>query len=165
MKSILLITTPQLRLGLGILLMIILTSCSVTKPTASNVIEPEHNFAFDFIESEDLSAILKQAKAQNKLVFVDVYTTWCLPCKMMDRDVFTHKETADAINSKFISYRVDAEQDNGLIVSFNYDVTKFPTLLFLDAEGEVLERKEGAAYHEELLALAQSALTQREMGD
>jgi thioredoxin-related protein len=84
---------------------------------------------------------------------------------MMDEEVFTHQETADIINKDFVSYKVDAEKNNGPIISFNYDVTKYPTLLFLDSKGRVLERKDGAVYHRELLTLAKNALDQVTIGD
>ena len=141
------------------------SSCNSSQKITKKEIIPVENYAFDFVAAKDLKSVLQQAGRENKLVFVDVYTTWCLPCKMMDQDVFTHQETADEINKNFISYKVDAEKENGLIVSFNYDVKQYPTLLFLDAEGKVLERKDGAAYQSELLSMAQSALDQVVIGD
>ena len=32
--------------------------------------------------------LLAEAKKQNKPIFVDIYTTWCRPCKVLDKDVF-----------------------------------------------------------------------------
>ncbi|MDF1698458.1 MAG: thioredoxin family protein [Saprospiraceae bacterium] len=150
------------------LMLIALASCKTAKEAviiAPSAPTPINSFAFNFVQSDNLKSVLKQAKQENKLVFVDIYTTWCLPCKMMDKDVFTHQETADIINKDFISYKVDAEKSNGPIISFNYDVNVFPTLLFLDSNGDILERKEGAAYHREILSLAQSALDKVVLGD
>ena len=133
------------------------SSCNSSQKIVNQEIKPVENYAFDFVAAKDLKSVLQQAERENKLVFVDVYTSWCLPCKMMDKNVFTHQETADKINKNFISYKVDAEKRNGLIVAFNYDVKHYPTLLFLDTEGKVLERKDGAAYQSELLTMARSA--------
>ena len=120
---------------------------------------------FNFVQSDNLASVLKKAESENKLVFVDIYTTWCLPCKVMDQNVFTHQETADVINEDFISYKVNAEKNNGLIISFNYDIIEYPTLLFLDSKGKILERNDGATSQSELLALAKSALDQVVIGD
>ena len=114
-------------------------------------------YAFEFIQSSSLSPVLDQASAEGKLVFLDVYTSWCLPCRMMDEDVFTHEATADVINENFISYNVDAEKENGPDLATLYGVRSYPTLLFLDPKGRVLERKDGVAYYKEFLALAESA--------
>lgn len=118
----------------------------------------ENPFAFDFVQSDLLTTVLDQAKDEKKLVFVEIYTDWCLPCKMMEEDVFTHEETAAVINKDFISYRVNAEKGEGPDINVIYEVKSYPTLLFLDDRGNVLTRKKGAAYHTELLGLANSAV-------
>lgn len=154
-----------LNFGYLIAIVILLVSCGGSKKIVDSSPTPVNEYAFDFVDSDNLASVLKQAKRENKLVFVDVYASWCLPCKMMDKDVFTHEETADIINKDFISYKVDAEKSNGPQLSFNYDVMAYPTLLFLDTNGKVLEKKEGAAYHRELLSMARSALDQVMVGD
>lgn len=138
--------------------MFLIQSCIGSKDLSRQDEIKKNNFAFDFVESNKLQSVLDLAASENKLVFLDVYTTWCLPCQMMERDVFTNKTTANAINKDFISYKVDAEKSNGLNVAFQYNVSKYPTILFLDAQGNVLEREEGAVYHTKLLSMADSAL-------
>ena len=54
-------------------------------------------------KKDDWSAILAQAKAEDKLIFVDAYTTWCGPCKKMDRDVFPQMEVGSFYNAMFIN--------------------------------------------------------------
>jgi thioredoxin-related protein len=54
---------------------------------------------------------------------------------------------------------VDGEKGNGANLALLYQITVYPTLLFLDGDGKVLVRKEGAAYHTELRALAEEALS------
>ena len=112
----------------------------------------------DFVNSDKLTPILEMASSKNKLVFVDFYTTWCLPCKLMDEDVFTDKAVSALMNDNFISYKVNAEKDNGPNLALVYQVNVFPTLLFLDKDGKVLVRKEGAAYQTEMKSLAEEAM-------
>ncbi len=118
-----------------------------------------------FTKSDKLMPILADAKEQNKLVFVDFYTTWCLPCKLMDEDVFTDEDLANYMNKNFINYKVDAEEVNGANLALLYQVVAFPTLLFLDSEGTVLVRKVGAAYQTELKAMGDQALSEAAMGE
>lgn len=109
------------------------------------------------MKSEKLMPVLEAAKAENKLVFVDFYTNWCLPCKLMDEDVFTDEEFAEYMNANFINYKVDAEKANGPNLALIYQVMAFPTLLFLDGDGKVLVRKVGAAYQTELRSMGEQA--------
>ena len=110
------------------------------------------------MQSDKLMPVLEIAKTENKLVFVDFYTTWCLPCNLMDEDVFTDKELSKFLNDNFINYKVDAEKGNGANLSVLYQIIAYPTLLFLDAEGNVLTRKIGAAYQTEMSQLAEEAI-------
>ena len=115
----------------------------------------------DFVNSDKLTPILEMAGNNDKLVFVDFYTTWCLPCKLMDEDVFTDKSVSALMNDNFISYKVNAEKDNGPNLALLYQVNVFPTLLFLDENGKVLVRKEGAAYQTEFRSLAEEAMANK----
>ena len=45
---------------------------------------------------------LKQAKSENKLVFMDCYTSWCGPCKNMADKVFPQKAAGDYFNPRFV---------------------------------------------------------------
>ncbi|NNF20813.1 MAG: thioredoxin fold domain-containing protein, partial [Saprospiraceae bacterium] len=89
----------------------------------------------------------------------DIYTDWCLPCKMMDEEVFSDKELGKYYRDNFICYKVDAEKANGPDLVFLYDVQVYPTLLFLDHNGRVLIRKKGAAFQSEMYDLADEAMS------
>lgn len=111
-----------------------------------------------FMDAERLSEALDRARAEEKLVFVDFYTTWCLPCKLMDEDVFTDPAFGDFMNERFVSVKIDAEAGNGPNLAALYGVRVYPTLLWVDPDGRVLSRREGAAYQTELKRLGRAAL-------
>jgi len=136
---------------------IIFLSCSGSKKAAVNKTKVA------FTSSSSMSDILEKAEKANKVVFVDIVTDWCLPCKMMDKDVFSDPQIADFMNKNFINYKVDAEKGNGPMVSLVYEVQAFPTLLFVDSKGEVIVKKVGAAYHSELMEMARTALAANEL--
>lgn len=141
------------------LLLLIASACNSSKKVLTEVETPPPPppKGVQFMKSDKLMPVLEAAKAENKLVFVDFYTTWCLPCKLMDEDVFPDEEFGKFMNDNFISYKVDAEKGGGPDLSLLYQVMVFPTLLFLDSDGNVLVRKDGAAYQTELRNLATQA--------
>jgi len=67
------------------------------------------------------------------------------------------------MNENFISYKVDAEKGNGVSLATLYGVQGFPTLLFLDQKGNVLEKKLGAAYQREMYAMGEAAMASMPM--
>ncbi|MCR8666550.1 thioredoxin domain-containing protein [Aestuariibaculum sp. M13] len=84
-----------------------------------------------------LEEALTKAKAENKLVFIDFYTVWCGPCKKMARDIFPLSTVGEMYNKNFINLKLDAEKE-GEAVAKQYNVTGYPTLLYLDTDGKVL---------------------------
>ncbi len=111
-------------------------------------------------------AVAAQAKNPKK-IFVDMYTSWCGPCKMMDRNTFTNKDVITYINANFYAVKFNAEgneviKDNKRTFSnpgYNpakakkrnsqHQFTKYmgvrayPTVLFLGEDGNLINRVKG----------------------
>lgn len=94
---------------------------------------------------------LAQAAKENKLVFLDCYTSWCAPCKWMDKNVFVLKNVADFYNAQFINTKLDMEKGEGIGLRKKYNVQSFPTYLFINAKGEVVHRTGSRMSAEEFL--------------
>lgn len=101
---------------------------------------------------------LAEAKANNKLIFVDAYASWCGPCKRMSATVFTQKEVGDFFNERFLNFKIDMEKGEGPAFGRKYPVRAYPTLLFIDYDGTLVHRQVGAQRVESLLALGEKAL-------
>lgn len=106
-------------------------------------------------------AVELQTKNPKKII-IDMYTNWCGPCRMLDRNTFSNKKLAEYVNSNFYAVKFNAEGNE--IVNFKgqklsnpkYDPAKsrrrnsqhqlaqyfgvrsYPTILFLDEEGQFL---------------------------
>lgn len=98
----------------------------------------------NFIDNDWQKAI-ELAKKEDKLLFVDAYTTWCGPCKWMAKNMFTKNEIADFYNRHFIALKLDMEKGKGKDFATQYGVRVFPTLLFLNPSGEVVHKSVGAS--------------------
>ncbi|MYD46653.1 MAG: thioredoxin family protein [Gammaproteobacteria bacterium] len=106
---------------------------------------------------------LQLADEEEKLVFVDVYTSWCGPCKVMSQTVFPDEEVGEYFNARFVSYKLDAEDMDidGPRISNTYDVRAYPTLLFLNPDGTEIGRGVSGYDIEGLLGLAEDVLNQQ----
>ena len=86
-----------------------------------------------------LDSALVQAAREGKHLFIDGYTAWCGPCKLMDRDVFPLKELGDYINPRFVSLKYDMERDpDGQALAARFGVKAYPTFIILDSNNEML---------------------------
>src|SRR5680860_972774 len=97
--------------------------------------------------------ILEMAKTENKPVFVDAYTTWCGPCKRMSSQIFPQPTVGDFFNDNFINAKIDMEKGEGPSIQNMYSVTAYPTLLFIDSNGELLHKAVGYQNADKLLSL------------
>ena len=85
-------------------------------------------------------AALTKAKDEKKLVFVDIYTTWCGPCKLMDRTTFKDKEVRNLLSESVVAFKIDAEKGEGINIARKYKVTGYPCFLILDSEGKLVSK-------------------------
>ncbi|MEG2340211.1 MAG: thioredoxin family protein [Odoribacter sp.] len=116
------------------------------------------NRSIDFQHIEWKKA-LKLAKKEKKLIFVDCYTSWCGPCKMLAKDVFTQDAVGDFFNQHFVNLKLDMEKDaDGVALKVPFGIKAFPTLVFVDpTTQQVVHRMVGAGSAEWLLAGAKAA--------
>lgn len=147
-------------LSCTLLFALALFSCKTTKEAVIEESEPQYEtgFTFNFVKSSSLYDVVDLAEKENKLVFLDIYTDWCLPCKVMEEEVFTDESLGDFFNQNFISFKINAETSHGSDLQQLYKAEGYPTLLFLDHKGRVLERKKGLTYSRELRDLALSSI-------
>jgi len=104
------------------------------------------------------SEIKAKAKAENKLIFVDAYTTWCGPCKWMAKNVFTNDTVAAYYNSTFVNAKIDMEAGEGKDLAVLYKVRAYPSLLFVDANGDLVHKAVGSAPAADFVQLGKDAL-------
>lgn len=102
-------------------------------------------------ETGTFKEALAKAKKENKILFMDCYTTWCGPCLMMSKDVFPQKKVGDFFNKYFVSIKMDMEKGEGIALREAYKVVSFPTLLFIDANGKEIHKLIGGMYADDLI--------------
>lgn len=102
---------------------------------------------------------LAKAKADDKIIFVDAFTTWCGPCKAMAANTFPHPEVGNFFNENFISLKIDMEKEMGLAFRKQYPVSSYPTLFFIDYDGEVVQKAVGSKSPADLIALGESVIS------
>ncbi|HJV78849.1 MAG TPA: thioredoxin fold domain-containing protein [Paludibacter sp.] len=111
-----------------------------------------------FSKDSLLSDALAKSQKEGKLVFIDCYTSWCGPCKHLSKEIFPLKAVGDFYNSHFINLSFDMEKSEGIKIRTKYAVQAYPTLLFLNAQGETVHVGIGALDANALIELGKTAL-------
>lgn len=114
--------------------------------------------------------IKQKAKAENKYIFVDVYATWCHPCKQMDNLVYPAKSVGDFMNSRFIAIKIQMDTTKNDLPNIKdwystatefkklYGVSAYPTYLFFSPHGKLVHRGSGFEMPDDFVKIAGDAL-------
>ena len=89
----------------------------------------------------DFETALARAGSDRKPVMLDFYTTWCGWCKRLDQTTLADGQVQKAL-AGVVPLRLDAERE-GRELAQRYGVRSFPTIIFLDASGQEIERIPG----------------------
>lgn len=92
---------------------------------------------------EKWTEVLEKAQQEDKFIFVDAYTDWCGPCKRMDREVFTDQQVGTYYNAEFINVKINMEKGEGQSIARKYNVSQYPSFLFISGNGEIQHRAIG----------------------
>ena len=95
------------------------------------------------IIDQDFEKAREIANQENKLLFIDFYTTWCAPCKKMDKWIFQNDTLSQHLANDFVLLRYDAEKDKKFNLSKKHHVNSYPTGIILNSNGYILNRKYG----------------------
>lgn len=93
-----------------------------------------------FEENKSFKDLLALAKKENRLLFLDAYTTWCGPCKLMAKNIFPQEKVGEFYNANFINSKIDMEKGEGIDLAKKYNVRAYPTYLFINGDGELIYR-------------------------
>lgn len=113
--------------------------------------------AIDF-RNGTFKELLAVAEKEDKLIFIDCYTSWCAPCKWMDKNVFVNENVYSFYNSTFINYKIDMEKGEGPELAKKYNVKSYPTYLFINSKGDLVHKSTSRMSVEEFITVGENAI-------
>jgi len=93
-----------------------------------------------FVDLE-YEAALKAAERDEKIVLIDYYTTWCGPCKKLDRTTWKDEKVRAWLEKHTVALKIDAEKQRDL--AKKHRVRAYPTILLLRPDETVVDRLVG----------------------
>lgn len=101
--------------------------------------------------SQDLEGALARAKAEKKLVLVDIYAEWCAQCKELDHKTWPAPEVDAWIRQNAVAVRIDTDKQRPDLAK-KLEVRSYPSVILLDADGKELRRILGFQKPEQMRA-------------
>lgn len=86
----------------------------------------------------DFSTATALAKQSGSLVMLAFETDWCIWCDRLERETFSHQEVWSALDG-VVALKLDAEGD-GKLLAARFGVDAYPTVVFTDGNGDVVDR-------------------------
>ena len=137
--------------------LVLLTTVSAWATGPGDAVKSTAEVGIQFTD-EAWTAIVKKAKAENKIIFLDAYASWCGPCKLLQKNVFTRPEVGELFNKNFINVKVDMERGEGPQLARLFPLEAYPTLFFIEPSGKIVRKVIGYRTPEQLIALGKSVL-------
>jgi thiol-disulfide isomerase/thioredoxin/YHS domain-containing protein len=122
--------SPLFALTLGLYL-----GSAFAAPVAAAEFKPEVVWKTDFASAQD------EAKKLNRPLVIHFHTTWCGPCRKMEREVLNTAQVLKALDAGFVAVKVDVDRNRA--VAEKYHVTSLPTDMVIGPDGKVLSKTEG----------------------
>lgn len=88
--------------------------------------------------------VLEKAKKENKIIFADCHTERCGWCRWMENHTYNNDTVGKFYNSNFICVSFDMHVGDGIEIAKKYKIYGVPTFLYLNSNGEVLQKTFGA---------------------
>jgi thiol-disulfide isomerase/thioredoxin len=85
--------------------------------------------------AKSYTAAVADARSHDKLIMADFYTDWCGWCKKLDADTYSNAKVVQ-LSNQLVPVKVNAEKE-GVQLAKKYGVNGYPTILFLNADGDV----------------------------
>ncbi len=129
--------------------------------------------AQDEIQWMTMNDALEAQKQSPKKIFMDVYTHWCGPCKLLDKNTFSDKNVIKFINSNYYPVKFNAEGPDPITYEdFTYtnpnyqperkgrnathffadalNIPGYPSLIFFEENGKLIQAVPGYKSPQEL---------------
>jgi thiol-disulfide isomerase/thioredoxin len=89
---------------------------------------------------EEMEQARQDAAERQIPLFVDVYASWCGPCKMMDSQVYADPEVSAYMNEQFVNVRLDGETEYGRKFAADNELQGYPSMFVFSPDGEMISR-------------------------
>lgn len=109
-------------------------------------------------ENPTYTGLFQKAIKKRRPIFISFYSDWCETCPHMNEEMIRKQPIIGYLEDEFVSFLVDAETAEGYKLATEYKIAAYPTILFLNSEGEEISRYIGLIDDYKVMQMAKSAV-------
>jgi thioredoxin 1 len=103
--------------------------------------------------ADNYTVAQQQAVQAGKPMILFFTGKWCVPCRIMKRNVWADKQVTATVNAAFIPVTIDVDDPNAAAAMSRYSVGATPNTIVTDPQGNELQQKQGGMGKAEFLVL------------
>jgi thiol-disulfide isomerase/thioredoxin len=108
------------------------------------------------------TGLFQKALKKRRPIFISFYTDWCTTCPFFNEGMIQKQPIVSLLEENFVSYIIDAERGDGYKLAVEYKIAVYPTILYLNSQGEEISRYVGIPDEHKVLQFAKSAIQAEE---
>jgi protein disulfide-isomerase len=107
--------------------------------------------------ADDYASARQQAARSGEPIILFFTGKWCVPCRIMKRNVWADEQVRDRVNAAFVPVMIDVDDPEAAEALGLYQVGITPTTIIADPQGDVLVQARGGMGKPGFLALLATA--------
>lgn len=113
---------------------------------------PPNNIAW----AEDYASAQRKAARSGKPMVLYFTAKWCVPCRVMKRQVWADVQVMELVNAKFIPVAIDVADPENAEIMTSYKIAGSPVTVVCESQGKVVDWRTGGISKSEFLELLDS---------
>lgn len=103
--------------------------------------------------AENFTAAQQKSASSGQRMILYFTGTWCVPCRIMKRQVWADVEVMKKVNSQFVPVAIDFDDPDAAPLLKRYNIKGPPVTIVTDSEGNALDWRAGGISKSEFFDL------------
>ncbi|WDQ16447.1 thioredoxin family protein [Rhodopirellula sp. P2] len=107
--------------------------------------------------AKDYASAKRHAAKADKPILLSFTANWCVPCRVMKRQVWADSQVMELVNAEFVPVAIDVGDPENAEIMADYGIESSPVTIVCDSQGKTLDWRAGGISKPVFLELLDSS--------